>query len=478
MKIPQPRSWEQRLKGASPLPGGYSGYLKSFRSICERVERGSVSFEELVAWARERFEISETSARLRLVFLQNSGLMRQVDGIVSVDSQIREWMKIGEDEIPIAIIHSRIKFVGEMLRELKEPKSVDALRKAAVGYGLDWQTYTQIDNRRGWLQSAKLIEYANDHLSLTEAGRRLLGRLKNHAPSRSSEKSSVSTSREPPEDTKGQAPRTQAYSAADRLAEEILVASTDSADPAKFEHLVCEAFALMGFVAKHLGTPGSTDVLLTAPMGKRDSYRVAVDAKTTSSGSLKDSQVDWTTLRDHREKHDVDYSLLVAPNPSGSRLVDRAQEYSVAVLSADQLADLCRRHARAPLSLVNYKRLVTMTGEVDLTVVDEATERLVSLQQLVSVLSRELSQKTNRFGRMTARDVQLAFGEQAHGVSKEDIQQLLEMLAHPLVGVVHGFGDNGQSGQITDFVMATSQDCCAERIRLLADSVASREDES
>ena len=472
MEISKPLPWEQRLNGASPLPGGYSGYLKSFRSICERVEQGSVSLEELVAWARERFDISETSARLRLAFLHNSGLMSQIDGIVSVDERIRQWMKVGGDHIPIALIHSRIKFIGEMLSELEMPKSVEELRKAAVRYGLDWQTYTQLDNRRGWLQSAKLIERAKDHFSLTDAGRGLLRRLESYAPSQSVEATSVSIRRTPVDETKPMVPEIQANSAADQLADEILVASTKSTDPAKFEHLVCDAFTLLGFVAKHLGTTGSTDVLLAAPLGKQDSYRVAVDAKTTASGSLKDNQVDWATLREHREKHGADYSLLVAPNPSGDRLMNRARDFHVAVLSANQLANLCRSHARTPLSLFDYKKLFVTTGEVDLTAIDEGTEHLASLQQLVSVLSRELSQETNRFGRMTARDVQLAFREQAHEVSQEDIQRLLEMLAHPLIGVVYGFGDNGQSGQITDYVMATSRDCCAQRIRLLADSVA------
>ena len=185
-------------------------------------------------------------------------------------------------------------------------------------------------------------------------------------------------------------------------------------------------------------------MLLTAPLGKLDSYRVAVDAKTTASGSLNDNQVDWATLREHRDKHDANFSLLVAPNPSGNRLMNRAQEFSVAVLSADQLAELCRRHARAPLSLVDYKKLFAMTGEVDLGVIDEATEHLMSLQRLVSLLSGGLSEKTDGFGRMSARDVQLAFGEEAKGVSQDEIQRLLDMLAHPLIGVVYGFGDNAQ----------------------------------
>ena len=475
MKIPQPLSWEQRHNGASPLPGGYSSYLQSFSSICERVERGSVSFEDLVNWAREGFDISETSARLELLFLLNSGLMREIDGIVSVDKRIRQWMQGGGDEIPISIIHSRIKFVGEMLSELEEPKSVEALRKAAVRYGLDWQTNTQIDNRRGWLQSAKLIERRENHLRLTGAGQRLLKRLENYAPSRSSEQSSVSIGRQQAEETNSQASATQASSAADRLASEILAASTKSNDHRKFERLVRDAFALMGFVAKHLGEKGRTDVLLTAQLSKIDSYCIAVDTKTNAAGSLRDDKVDWATMREHREKHAADYSLLVAPNPGGDRLFNRAREFKVAVLSADQLADLCRRHARAPLNLVDYEKLFATPGEVDLTVVDDRTEHLVSLQQLVSLLSRELSQKTDRFGRMTARDVQLAFGEQARGVSLEDIQRLLEMLAHPLIGVVFGFGENGQSGQMTEYVLANTRDCCAQRIRLLADSVANSE---
>ena len=475
MEIPQPLPWEQRVNGAGPLPGGYSGYLGSFRTICERVEQGSVSYEELVAWARAKFDISETSARRRLAFLRNTGLMRQNDGIVSVDERIRHWMKNGGDHIPIAMIHSRLKFVGEMLSELDEPKSAEALRRAASRYGLDWKTYTQINNRRGWLQSANLIEGAANRLKLTDAGRHLLNRLKIYVPSQSTEDSRDSNARERLESLKPRIRESVAISAADRLADEITAASTESADHGRFERLVRDAFVLLGFVAKHLGAPGNTDVLITAPLGKLDSYRVAVDAKTTASGSLSDNQVDWATLREHRDKHNANFSLLVAPNPSGNRLMNRAQEFTVAVLSADQLADLCRRHARAPLNLVDYKKLFAMSGEVDLGAIDEATEHLMSLQRLASLLSAELSEKTDRFGRMSARDVQLAFGEEAKGVSQDDIQRLLNMLAHPLIGVVHDFRENRQSGPGTDYVLATSRDSCAQKIRLLADSLATAE---
>lgn len=475
MEIPQPLPWEERVNGVSPMLGGYTGYLESLRAICVRVEEGNLSFEDLVAYSCGRFDISETSARYRLAFLRKAGLIRQSDGIIAVDARIRHWMQNGGDDIPIAMIHSRIKFIGEMLSKLEEPKSTEELRTAAYRYGLDWQRNTQILNRRGWLQSARLIECTHNRLRLTDDGRRLLSRLKNHSPNLTLEVSSESNGRQQSEPLKSDAREFAAISAADRLADDIEVASIESADHGRFERLVRDAFALMGFVAKHLGAPGNTDVLLTAPLGKHDFYRVAVDAKTTASGSLNDNQVDWQTLKEHRGKHDAKYSLLVAPNPSGKRLMNRALTFSVAVLSADQLADLCRRHARAPLTLVDYEKLFAMKGEVDLGAIDEATEHLTSLQRLASVLSRQLSEKTDSYGRMSARDVHMAFGDEAQGVSQQDIQRLLEMLAHPLIGVVYSFTDNGPGEPITEFVLATSRDSSAQNIRLLADSVAGAE---
>ena len=150
--IPQPRPWNDRKSGVGPMPGGYTEYLASLRAICERLEQENLSFEDLVTWTRERFDISERSARLRLAFLRNAGLIYQSDGIIAVDARIRHWMQNGGNDIPVAIIHSRIKFIGEMLSELEEPKSVEELREAASRYGLDWQTYTQVRLRSGWLQ--------------------------------------------------------------------------------------------------------------------------------------------------------------------------------------------------------------------------------------------------------------------------------------------------------------------------------------
>ena len=385
---------------------------------------------------------------------------------MSLHEQVGRWLGGADDDLLIAVIHSRIRFVGEMLEELRESKSTERLRQIAAGYGLDWERQTQINNRRGWLESAKLIAGSSQDLKLTAGGESLLSRLVVHRPTEDEGTQSDDTmAREPPGGGGQDASRSQSAHNAEGLSSEILAASTDSADPARFERAVRDGFRFMGFVAEHLGGPGKTDVLLTTPLGKDDLYRVAVDAKTTASGSLGDNQVDWETLKEHRENHGAKYSLLVAPNPTGKRLMDRARKSLVGVLSAEQLAYLCRGHVRAPLSLVDYEQLFAIPGEIDTAVVDEQADHLVQLRRLASAVCRQLPEKTNRFGRMFARDVQLLLGEEAEGVSEEETKDLLKMLSHPLVGAVYGFNGDGRSGSMEGYVLANQPSCLSSADR-------------
>ena len=476
--IPKPLPWEQRVNGTNPMPGGYSGYLDSLQKICRRVEGNTGAFENLVAWMSDEFSLSETSSRLRLRFLENAGLIYRGDGIVWLEKQIGKWLEDGEDEAVIAIMHSRVKFLGEMLHELREPKSTEQLRKIAAVYGLDWDGQQQINNRRGWLESAKLIVGSNQRLELTTAGQDLLNRIAVHQPVETTgasqfdaEPSATSPGGHSPSDIRQGRHRSRSVSEAEVLSSEILAASTASTDPTRFERAVRDGFRFMGFIAEHLGGSGKTDVLLTAPLGKLDLYRVAVDAKTTASGSLGDNQVDWETLKEHREIHGAKYSLLVAPDPTGNRLMDRARKSEVSVMSAEQLAYLCLGHARGPLGLVDYEQLFAVSGEIDPAMVDEKADQILRLRRLASAICRQLPEKTDRFGPMSARDVQLLLGDEADGVSEDEIKGLLDMLSHPLVGAVWCFRKERITGSKEGYVLATSRQACRRQIELLADDI-------
>ena len=476
IQIPSPLAWKDRHPTILPLLGGYSGYITSLRDIAVWVNgEGVSSKEQLVAWMRDRFEITDKSASSKVGFLLRCGLLESDADNLALNDQVRRWVDNHEDWIPVAIVHSRIKFVGELLAHLHEPKTPAELCTTAAQFGLMWRderrpesskyALAQINYRRGWLQSAKLIDEVDGRLTLTGAGRNLLARLQTHNPSPDDAQIQDST----PEDKTPARSVDKIPSDADRFAAEITSAETDSSNPTRFERAVRAAFDSMGFDAKHLGSPGQTDVLITARLGKDQSYRVAIDAKTASSGSVSPGQVDWDSLKDHREKHNATYSLLVGPNPSNKRLIDRARNHSVAILPSNVLADLTRRHVHAPLSLLDYKTIFEANGEVNLQYVDSKAKRYGELRQLASVLWTKLAETSQIRGRMTARDLHVLLGQTAFkDVCESEIERLLQMLSHPLVG-----GLDGCSG--TGYVVATSPKVWARRIRLLGDEIAGGE---
>lgn len=195
---------------------------------------------------------------------------------------------------------------------------------------------------------------------------------------------------------------------------------------------------------------------------------MTIDAKTTASGSLSDGQIDWTTLVEHRQKHKADFTMLVAPNPSEGRLMDRALDHQVAVMSAKQLAGLCRQHSRTPLGLADYRSLFAKGGQVDTTDLDELAEDSVRLVALGVAICACLEANSMKFGRLRARDLWLMLSNAEPGEvsTEEEIQDLLNTLASPLVLAVDGTPDKG-------YVLASSLAVVRMRLRLLGDALDS-----
>jgi hypothetical protein len=212
---------------------------------------------------------------------------------------------------------------------------------------------------------------------------------------------------------------------------------------------------------------GKTDVLLDAMLGKTDSYRVIVDCKTSASGSVSDPQVDWVTLTEHKTKHDAQHILLVAPGPSGTRLFERAKQYKVTVMSADQLGGLCRQHAKTPLGLDGYRSLFTDGGSLDTQSLDERAEELRRLIMLAAAVCEAIRDRSEVFGRLSARDLFLILAGQpvAEGTTEEELQALLDTLASPLLGVLHGSKNDG-------YRVASSADVARRRIEVVAQQLS------
>ena len=252
----------------------------------------------------------------------------------------------------------------------------------------------------------------------------------------------------------------------DDLATEIEESSTDSQNPRRFEQAVRDAFDHMGFRAELLGGSGRTDVLLTARLGRSDTYKVTVDAKTVGAGHLTDGQVDWATLVEHCTNEGADHSLLVGPDPRGDRLFNRAVGHKVTVLSAQQLAEQCRCHARTPLGLDDYRLLFTTPGKADLKELNKRAERSDWLRELAADICRTLAARGHVFGYHTAHVLWMLRSQAA--ATQDELQSVLDTLASPLVGAVHGDPERG-------YVLATDPKVVQHRLTLLGDELTGGE---
>lgn len=463
------------------MSGGYDGYFESLRKVCEIVDDLDPTSSELTEQISKRLGVTGKAAGLKESFLRKAGIIEVEEGLCHLSSETRQWLETDDPDILIAVLHSRCRFVGEMIAALESPLTTDEARSVASDYGLLWATNSQIDNRRGWLQSAKLIKVTEDRrLVATEAGLKLVSRLELYEPEEGGSSPRRPAKKKPTTlGTEAKRAGTRGVPSEETLATEILEASTDSSNPNRFERAVRDAFAFLGFEARQLGGAGKTDVLLNAPLGKGAAYRVAVDAKTAGSGVLGDQQVDWLTLQEHRQKHQADYSMLVGPQPSSGRLTRRAEDNEVAVLSAGLLAGLCRQHAVAPLGLADYRALFAKRasggqwagrgGEVDTSALDEVAQETQRMRELATAVVKVLSERCMIVGPLRARDlwlIMLERGEVAEGSSEDEIQDLLEMLSHPLVRAVDGSAEGG-------YVLSSKAAVTHRRLHHLAGSIAS-----
>ena len=474
--VPRARvPWERRTKAVDGMPGGVNKYFEAIRWTATQVRENSLSPAALMDRMASHFSISDEYARLSVGFLRKLGLLHDKDNVCVLPDVMQVWLR-DDDPMPLMVIlHQEVRFIGEMLAALEVPRKTSELHQWANDqYQMGWKSRGQIGLRRAWLQSAGFVRLESNRLRRTALGTAFLDLVVVEAPFETTPSSSEDGSMELAATLLARTKESRRDEMATvleqlrhhhpvtDLAARIVSSSTDSSKPTRFEEVVQEAFQFLGFDAKHLGGPGKTDVLLQARFGAEAGYRVVVDAKTTSHSALPTQQVVFDTLEEHREKHNAQFAMVVGPNPSAEKLVERARKHGVPVMSAETLAELCKMHASQPLGLAAYRRMFLEGGAVDTSRIEsqaESERRLVSLAKwLVEVLAED----TRTLGPMTATGLRISMHHRRSEElpTGEEIEAVLASLASPLVGAIQGDPDNG-------YVLACSPVVTAERLRIL-----------
>lgn len=242
----------------------------------------------------------------------------------------------------------------------------------------------------------------------------------------------------------------------ERSAAELLAAGTDSSNPGRLEQNVAAALALLGFETEVIGGSGNTDVLANAPLGV-DRYTIVVDAKSTSGGRVSEHQINWVSLRDHREANGADFVVVVGPDFSSGQLRDRATDFSVCLLTTSELAELVRRQAETPVSLTELRPLFAASplARAALEVVDAAAERRTRRMRLIERILHTIGDYNRLKPDLVPATPETLFGlmlrDVGENISIEEIEQAFALLL--ALGIVRQEG----SGYVSSTSLSGAQ---------------------
>ncbi|MGD8166664.1 restriction endonuclease [Herbiconiux sp. P16] len=382
-------------------------------------------FEQLCS---DLFSIKQSSARSALATMRASGLFEPSGrSRFTATEAAREWIESEDDVNLIRILHSNIKFVGEILSHVDEfDRAPDLHRFAAENYGLtagDNATTTrnvQLLRMVGALRETGFNQYA-----LTERGRTLLAELPLAALVGDAEQAAE--------------PNAQFEAATPELDSELREAAVDSRHPERFEIAVRDAFRRMGFIADKIGGAGNTDVVVEARTGASH-VRAIVDAKTAGIGVVSEQAISIQAIQDHRTKHGADFAAIVAPGFMAGRLSDWAEKAQIALISVDQLCWLMKQQIANPLFPEELVLLFDgQTGLVqleELWATKERRNQLVSL--IISCLIRESEEDDPVLGAtLDVPAIYRAIRDQVQPrPTLEELQEVLDFLSSPFLGIL------------------------------------------
>lgn len=225
------------------------------------------------------------------------------------------------------------------------------------------------------------------------------------------------------------------------LIERLKEAQYDSKRSEQFEVALKDTFSYFGFEAELIGTKGDTDILLTANIGD-ETYRVTVDGKTARKGKIPENQINWDSLKDHRNKHNADYTVVVGPNFSEGKLLERAKVHNISVLPTEYIIKLIEEHRKYPITLLDFKDVFTQTGSLSERVDDllEQNRRKYEFLTKFKIILEEMMKLQDARGFFNLDSLCGRLLE--HEIDEGTLKNIIELLKIPFINSVKEIGEN------------------------------------
>jgi hypothetical protein len=208
--------------------------------------------------------------------------------------------------------------------------------------------------------------------------------------------------------------------------------------PTEYEIALADAFKFLGFQAKTIGGKGDTDVLLTANIGK-ESYKVDVDGKTSKNEKISDAQINWLSLKDHKEKNNSNFVVVAGPGFAGGNLEKRAKEYGVSLITTEELNKILEAHSKYPFTLLELKDLFAEAGYLTEQVDDLLSQNHVRrsfLEKFKTIIEEIEKLQNTRLGYFTFESLAGREKIQELEIELEDIENIIQLLRIPFINAI------------------------------------------
>lgn len=446
----------QRLTPGMYIPKGPASLYDSLASLRIQLDgiNPRITKNDYIRLCVTEFGSKESSAISALDTLRHTGLIRQT-GFSTFDTTdaAHAWLESGEDLDLVRILHAHIRCVGELIPLLNEPTSIAQLvEEVKKRYDVRLND-SALRQRLQILRECELADQASATTYVTTPrGHAFASTLRLETPVPAQDRIIVET------EAHTQDRETSA------LVEKLRSAARDPKQPTLFEEAVVSAFRRLGLSAEHLGGPGDTDVLVTINKTPTSQVKVIVDAKATSHTSILEHAVDFTTLEEHRRQHDASHVALVAIGFEAGRIIKRARDNNVALISVDDLVAVLARHDAAPLTPLELLALFDVRQRKEPWA--EADRRNLLMAATTRAIAEEAEYVEESGESFSAKDIHKSVRREIDPApTTDEIRDVLDLLASPLIGgVIRDVREGYQPGVTADGIAA--------RLRALANAVA------
>ena len=427
-------SLKLRQKSIGYIPGIMQELLSTYVNYLEFFSLKDRDNSLINEFSFQTYGIKASSTRAFLTHLKHIGFIEQISmskysqtGLGNLFLKNPTWDNL------VICWHAKFSFIVEILLELSQREldiqSISTLSYSS--YNFERENISEIRKRLSLLEKGNFIYRKQKKYYITNKGLSLLNKV-------NVQKNELQT-----DITTTIVEKSFDIKQIEKLIIELKDSARDSSHPNRLEKVVADIFQYLGFKSEWIGGAGNTDILVTTNTAPKFAYTVNIDAKSTYSGSITDSLVDFDTLKEHKLKHKANYVLIVGINFESSRLIKRAIEHNVGLLDVDKLIKILKQHSESPLSNDAYKLIFQQSGVIDISVLDSEVEVLAKQAELMKRITNCLYDNTeDEFtnGILTERDIYFILknsnDEFFKDITTKEIKEMLVFLSSPLVDCV------------------------------------------